>query len=179
MLCKTKGILQSVLFLRFSITQQSILFFYSFVELIATLLNNGTSPNTGAQILKASTVDEMFTNQIPDFPQFARQYKPSTKSDSANATSISNMYPEPNDPPQGWGLTFMLTSMERSDPTSVGRGRNTAHWAGIANLFWWADREKDIGGMITSQVLPFGDPIVLAAWLQCEKAIYDSLSDRE
>jgi hypothetical protein len=146
---------------------------FIFLELIALLLNNGTSPTTGAQILKPSTVDEMFTNQIPDFPQFARQYNPSANKGIVNPTSISNMYPEPNDPPQGWGLTFMLTSLEQSNP--MGRGRNTGHWAGLANLFWWADREKGVGGMIASQVLPFGDPIVLAAWYQCEKVIYDEL----
>jgi hypothetical protein len=68
----------------------------------------------------------------------------------------------------------MLTSLERSNPT--GRVRNTGHWAGAANLFWWADREKGVGGMIASQVLPFGDPVVLTAWSQCERAIYEGLS---
>jgi hypothetical protein len=70
----------------------------------------------------------------------------------------------------------MSTSLERSNPT--GGGRNTGHWAGLTNLFWWADREKGVGGIIASQVLPFGDPAVVAAWAQCEKAIYDGLSTK-
>ena len=37
-----------------------------YVQVLAALLNDGTSPNTGAQILKKHTVDEMFTNQIPN-----------------------------------------------------------------------------------------------------------------
>ena len=57
----------------------------------------------------------------------------------------------------------------------MGRGRNTGHWGGLPNLFWWADREKGVGGMIASQILPFGDSTVLGAWSQCEKAIYDGL----
>jgi hypothetical protein len=42
----------------------------------------------------------------------------------------------------------------------TGRGRNTGWWAGIANLFWWCDREKGVCGFIASQVMPFGDPHV-------------------
>lgn len=37
--------------------------------------NDGTSPFSGEQVLKKETVDEMFTNQIPDMPDFARQVR--------------------------------------------------------------------------------------------------------
>jgi hypothetical protein len=90
-----------------------------FPELIATLLNDGISPTTGAQILKPSTVDEMFTKQIPQFPHFGRQGSPAAKKDLINPSS--DLYPEAGNPAQGWGLTFMLTSLERSN--STGRGR--------------------------------------------------------
>ena len=46
----------------------------------------------------------------------------------------------------------MLTLHE--GPT--GRGRGTGWWAGLPNLFWWCDREKGVGGIIASQILPFG-----------------------
>ena len=36
------------------------------MQVLAALLNDGESPNTGARILKKETVDEMFTNQIPN-----------------------------------------------------------------------------------------------------------------
>lgn len=39
-----------------------------YVQVLATLLNDGKSPITGAQILKKETVDEMFKNSIPQFP---------------------------------------------------------------------------------------------------------------
>jgi hypothetical protein len=70
-----------------------------FPESIATLLNNGTSPTTGAQILKPSTVDEMFTNQIPQFPQFGRLGSPAAKKDLINPSS--DLYPEAGNPAQG------------------------------------------------------------------------------
>lgn len=44
-----------------------------YCQIIATLLNDGKHPKTGAQLLKKETVDEMFTNQIKEFPDFARQ----------------------------------------------------------------------------------------------------------
>lgn len=65
--------------------------------------------------------------------------------------------------------------MQTLSPGPTGRGANTAWWAGIANLFWWADREKGVAGMIASQVMPFGDPNVLGAWGQAEAAVYAAL----
>lgn len=77
----------------------------------------------------------------------------------------------PGNPPQGWGLSFMLTI----EPGPTGRGRNTAWWAGIANLFWWCDREKGVAGMIASQVMPFADMNVLGQWITCETEVYNAL----
>lgn len=103
----------------------------------------------------------MFENQIPEFPEFARQGVPAGKAEQTNA--ISEMYPQEGNPPQGWGLSFMLTQ----DAGATGRGKNTgscrastlhsaaadiafylAWWAGIANLYWWCDRERGVAGMV-------------------------------
>lgn len=81
------------------------------------------------------------------------------------------MYPQEGDPPQGWGLSMFLTL----SPGATGRGANTGWWAGLANLFWWVDREKGVAGLIASQVLPFGDGKVFGAWAGVEKAVYDGL----
>ncbi|KXT18895.1 hypothetical protein AC579_3523 [Pseudocercospora musae] len=139
-----------------------------YVQVLAALLNDGKGPN-GAQILKAETIDEMFKNQIPEHPNFARQGIPAAKPDQTNPAP--ELYPQEGDPPQGWGLSFMLTQ----EPGATGRGANTAWWAGIANLFWWADREKGVAGMIASQVMPFGDLNVMGQWGACEAAVYASL----
>ncbi|KAK8173712.1 beta-lactamase/transpeptidase-like protein [Phyllosticta citrichinensis] len=142
-----------------------------YCQILATLLNNGTSPKTGAQILSPSTVDTMFTNSIPSRPDFARG---DVVSDPMPILTnpISEMYPIPDNPPQGWGLTFMLTNLDGKSKTW--RGRCTGHWAGIANLFYWVDREKGIAGMIASQTLPFADADVLGSWFACEKAVYEA-----
>jgi hypothetical protein len=54
----------------FSVLRSMIAQSSEYTKTIATLLNNGTSPTTGKQILKKETVDEMFSNQIPDMPNF-------------------------------------------------------------------------------------------------------------
>ena len=141
-------------------------------EIIATLLNNGTSPTTGKQILKSSTVDEMFRNQVPEFPRFSYESVPAAKPRLVN--SMPQIYPQEGNPDQGWGLSFHITI----EPGATGRGANTGWWAGIANLFWWADREKGVGGIIASQILPFGDPTVLGTWVQCEAAVYEALANQ-
>lgn len=137
--------------------------------LIATILNDGLSPNTGERILKKETVDEMFKNGVPQFPDFGRQPIAAAKPDQTNP--LPEIYPQPGNPPQGWGLTFFITI----EPGVTGRGPNTGWWAGIVNLFYWIDRAKGVGGMIASQILPFGDPNVLGAWFGCETAVYEGL----
>lgn len=141
-----------------------------YVQVLATLLNDGTSPKTGAQILQKATVEEMFQNSIPEFPDFGRNY-PLANVKPEHSNNAPELYPQPGNPPQGWGLSFMITQEEGQ----TGRGKNTAWWAGIANLFFWVDREKGVAGMIASQVMPFGDPHVMGQWGACEAAVYAAL----
>ncbi|KAK4628592.1 Acyltransferase calJ [Fulvia fulva] len=140
-----------------------------YVQVLAALLNDGRSPITGNRILKEETVKAMWTNQVPDMPNFARQGIPDAKRDQTNSTP--ELYPQEGNPPQGWGLSFMLTQ----EPGATGRGSNTAWWAGLANLYWWCDREKGVAGMIASQQMPFLDLNVLGQWAACESAVYASV----
>ncbi|KAH7016671.1 beta-lactamase/transpeptidase-like protein [Ilyonectria destructans] len=141
-----------------------------FVQILATLLNGGTSPKTSVQILKPETVDAMFQNQIPEFPDFGRQGAFSVRPEMAN--SMKDTYPQEGNPPQGWGLSFFLTI----EPGATGRGANTAFWGGLPNLYYWVDREKGVAGMIASQVMPFGDPQVVGEWVACEATVYQGLA---
>lgn len=91
---------------------------------------------------------ELFTNQIPEFPNFGRQGIIPAKPSLSNP--IPDMYPQPNQP-QGW----TLSGFHHLHGTATGRAPGTIWWAGIANLFWWADPERGLGGFIASQILPF------------------------
>jgi CubicO group peptidase (beta-lactamase class C family) len=121
-----------------------------YVKILAALLNDGVSPTTGNRILKKETVDAMWENQIPEFPDFARQGL--SPANPLYANPAPEFYPQGGNPPQGWGLSFFLTIQAGE----TGRGRNTGWWAGISNQFWWCDREKGVAGMICGQILPFG-----------------------
>ncbi|GAB7356931.1 hypothetical protein MBLNU459_g7777t2 [Dothideomycetes sp. NU459] len=140
-----------------------------YCQVLATLLNDGESPTTGARLLQKTTVEEMFRNQIPEFPDFARQGIPAAKPDLTNA--IPEIYPVPGDGPQGWGLTFMLTG------GATGRSSKTAFWAGLPNLWWWCDREHGVAGIVCTQILPFADPSVLGLWVSVESAVYSALKN--
>ncbi|KAH9827115.1 beta-lactamase family protein [Teratosphaeria destructans] len=135
-----------------------------YCKILAMLLNDGKSPTTGARLLQKTTVDQMFENQIPQYPKFGSQGIPASKADLTN--TIPDLYPGKS---QGWGLTFMLSD----GPT--GRSDGTAHWAGLPNLFWWCDREKGVAGIVGTQVLPFADAQLLNLWVAFESAVYQAL----
>lgn len=144
-----------------------------YCQVIATLLNDGKHPKTGAQILKKETVEEMFTNQIPDMPDYGRQGIDPPRLDLSNA--LPALYPEADDAngkpgAQGWGLTFFLHLQD-----SAVHSKGTGWWAGLPNLFWWADRTKGVGGIIASQILPFGDAKVMGLWGGVQGGIYSNL----
>lgn len=102
-------------------------------------------------------------------PDFARSGAPPANPELVNA--VPEFYPQPGNPPQGWTYAGFLTI--EAGPS--GRGRNTIWWMGLANCFWWIDRERGVAGFLGGQVLPNGDPKVFPAWLMCEKTIYDNL----
>ena len=116
------------------------------------LLNDGTHAPSGAQILKKETVVAI----NPPKPEYSN--------------ALPELYPEPHEIPQGWGLTFFL----HVKPSAI-HSEGTGWWAGLSNLFWWCDRSKGVGGMIATQILPFGDPNVLGLWANVEAGIYKAL----
>ncbi|KAI0120651.1 beta-lactamase/transpeptidase-like protein [Xylariales sp. AK1849] len=140
-----------------------------YCKVLSVLLNDGTCPRTGSKLLRKDTVDEMFSNQIARFPNYSRQGIPAAKPDLTNP--VPELYPVSGDPPQGWGLTFML-----SNGGGTGRSNGTGHWAGLPNLWWWADREKGVAGIVCTQILPFADAKVLGLWGEVETEVYKALN---
>ena len=57
-----------------------------FPEILATLLNDGTTPTTGAKILSPLTIAAMWDNQILGQPRFARCGPPFVKPELPNST---------------------------------------------------------------------------------------------
>jgi hypothetical protein len=105
-----------------------------YIKLISCLLNNGISPHTKSRILSEATVNTMFTNQIPEFPNFGREEIQDAIPELTN--KIPELYSQPKEQEQG-----------------------------LPNLYWWCDRERGVGGLIASQILPFAGKCILLTFL--------------
>lgn len=75
---------------------------------------------------------------------------------------------------KSWALSFMINDQEA--PT--GRPAGALGWAGLANLFYWIDRQNGFGGFWATQILPFGDPTSFIGYMNFETAFYQSLRQR-
>ncbi|KRE63657.1 serine hydrolase domain-containing protein [Nostocoides sp. Soil756] len=73
---------------------------------------------------------------------------------------------------KSWSLPFMIN--EEVAPT--GRPAGAQGWAGLANLYYWVDRENGIGGFWATQILPFADAPSFTGYLEFETAAYQSLT---
>ncbi|KAH6713591.1 beta-lactamase/transpeptidase-like protein [Leptodontidium sp. MPI-SDFR-AT-0119] len=57
------------------------------------------------------------------------------------------------------------------------RRKGTMYWAGLPNLYWFADRNTGVSGIYGSQVLPTGDPKSSEMFKQFELAMYDKVQN--
>ncbi|GAC1558157.1 MAG: serine hydrolase domain-containing protein [Beijerinckiaceae bacterium] len=69
---------------------------------------------------------------------------------------------------KSWALTFMVND----EPAPTGRPAGALGWAGLANLFYWIDRQNGMGGFWATQILPFGDPVSFVGYMDLETAAY-------
>ncbi len=74
--------------------------------------------------------------------------------------------------PKSWALTFMVNDVAAPS----GRPAGALAWAGLANLFFWIDRQNGVGGFWATQVFPFADPTSVAGFVEFETAVYQSLA---
>ena len=128
---------------------------------IKMMLNDGLAAN-GNRILKPETVELMGQNHIGDIE--AGVLKP-VLTDMAHPTDF---FPGTS---QKWGLSFLINMQDSPN----GRAAGSMSWAGLANSYFWIDRKKQVGGVIITQILPFGDPYVLKLYEGFEQAVYKSV----
>ena len=74
--------------------------------------------------------------------------------------------------PKSWALTFMVNDVAAPS----GRPAGALAWAGLANLFFWIDRQNGVGGFWATQIFPFADPTSVAGFVEFETAVYQSLT---
>jgi hypothetical protein len=74
---------------------------------------------------------------------------------------------------KSWTLTFMVKTKRHRLGAQGALG-----CAGLANLFYWIDRQNGFGGFWATQILPFGDPVSFTGYMDFETAFYKNLRRR-
>ena len=131
-----------------------------YCRFIRMWLNDGTGE--GGRVLKPETVRMAERNglgemKIKGLPGLV----PSVSNDAEFFPGMA----------KSWALSFMVN--EEDAPT--GRPAGSLAWAGLANLFYWIDRQSGVGGFWATQILPFVDPASVGGYLAFETAVYDGL----
>lgn len=133
-----------------------------YMQFIRMFLNNGAGP--GGRVLKFETVQHMVRNGLPGSLQ-SGGWKPSIPSLANDGEFFPSV-------PKTWGYTFQIN--EEDAPT--GRPAGSVGWAGLANLYYWIDRQNSIGGFWATQIFPFFDPTSYFGFQELETAAYRTLS---
>ena len=128
-----------------------------YLRFVRMLLGRGELE--GTRVLEADTVATMSQNQMGDL----RVRKLSTV--TPGFTLDCDFYPGM---PCTWGLSFLINTRR----TPEGRSPGSLAWAGICNNYWWADPQRDIAGVMYSQLLPFCDERALGVFRDFERAVY-------
>jgi len=127
---------------------------------IRMILNDGELD--GTRVLAAETVEQMAGNHIGDL----RVQKLTTA-----APQFSNDAELSQGEEKSWGLTFQ----RHEQAGATGRPAGTLAWAGLANSYYWIDRENGIGGAYMTQILPFADEGSVGLFTELETAVYAGL----
>ncbi len=132
-----------------------------YMKFIRMWLNDGMGPN--GRVLKPETVEMAVQNGLQTHQKVVMLpgVIPSLSNDAEFFPGLK----------KSWSYTFMVNDEEA--PT--GRPSGAIGWAGLANLFYWIDRQNGFGGFWATQILPFGDPVSFGTYLDFETAFYQNL----
>ncbi len=132
-----------------------------YMKFIRMWLNDGDGPN--GRVLKPETVEWAVKGALvpPQKVTMLRGAIPSLSNDAEFFPGVA----------KDWSYSFMVNSEEA--PT--GRPAGAIGWAGLANSFFWIDRQNGFGGYWATQILPFGDPVSFGGYLDFETAVYQAM----
>lgn len=134
---------------------------YSTANDYAKLLSSFLSPT--CSILSQESINEILTPQLSDPRYFL---------DIINGPGRAHLG---QTWPQGAQATFGLSSSINLENFPGRRQKMSANWSGMPGLHAWVDRESGVAGLLASQVLPPGDPMVTKCLLELETALYSHL----
>ncbi|HMT40966.1 MAG TPA: serine hydrolase domain-containing protein [Sphingorhabdus sp.] len=113
----------------------------------------------GHRVLAEATVAEMARNQVaPLRAGFMGSAMP----------DLAQPYDTFPDQHTGWGLGFLINPEQGPN----GRAPGSLAWAGIFNSYYWIDPANGVGGVMMSQLAPFGDAGALGFFGALERTAY-------
>jgi methyl acetate hydrolase len=127
-----------------------------FLVMLRMLLGSGQV--NGTRILRWETVDEAFRNQIGDLA-----IGKITSADPASSNDFEFM--------PGITKKWSLLGLYNVEETPGGRSAGSLFWGGLANAYFWVDRDKGNAGALFTQILPFADRAVLDLFDRFENAV--------
>jgi methyl acetate hydrolase len=132
-----------------------------YMKFIRMVLNDGAGEQ--GRVLKAETVAQMCRNGLGAFKSGGW---------TTSIPSLANTGEYFPGLPKTWAYTFQVNE----EATPSGRPAGSLMWAGLANLFYWIDRQNGIGGYWGSQILPFHDVSSYPGFVDFETAVYRHLT---
>lgn len=131
-----------------------------YMRFIRMWLNDGMGPH--GRVLKPETVAMAAQNHLGEKKiGMLPGVIPSLSNDAEFFPGLS----------KSWSYSFMVND----DEAPTGRPAGALGWAGLANLFYWIDRDNGFGGFWATQILPFGDPVSFTGYMDFESSFYASL----
>ena len=130
-----------------------------YMKFIRMILHDGVGPH--GRVLKAETVAAMAQDGLAALGLGVGGWNTSIPS----LSNTGEFFPGTE---KGWSYSFM-TNRERAPS---GRPAGTLMWTGLANSYFWIDRQNGIGGYWASQILPFQDAVAYPGFVEFETAIY-------
>lgn len=131
-----------------------------YLAFLQMLLNDGAF--NGCRVLAPASVALMRSNQIGELR--VGPLKTAVPAYSNDADMFPGMA-------QQWGLSFNINTGHGG----AGRSAGSISWAGLLNCHFWVDPAKRVAGALFTQLLPFYDAGVVAAYAGFEQALYASL----
>jgi methyl acetate hydrolase len=131
-----------------------------YAKFIRMILNDGAGAH--GRVLKPETVAQMAKNGLGDLKSGG------WPTSIPSLTNAGEFFPGVA---KSWAYTFQVND----EPTPSGRPAGQLMWAGLANLFYWIDRQNGIGGFWGSQILPFQDVASYPGFVDFETAVYRNL----
>lgn len=130
-----------------------------YMKFIRMILNDGMGE--GGRVLKPETIALMGKDGLAELGLSSTGWTTSIPSLSNSGEFFAGQ-------DKGWSYSFLFNR----EKTPTGRPAGSMMWTGLANCFYWIDRQTGIGAYWASQILPFQDAVAYPSFVEFESTVY-------